>query len=170
MALHDREAIVATVEETYALMGRAISTDIPPAVIERAVRPEIMQQIALANVDPYVTEEEMLQLLRVAYFDLVENVLRIHDELLDDQGERYDFYLDNAGLTGSGRTVKVHGFRRALDRLRNVPGLRWVRKAFQWGNVILGSLGGVPGVGVIADPVRELKESIEAQGDDDQGL
>jgi hypothetical protein len=110
MALDDREAIVATVEETYALMGRALSTEIPSVVIERAVRPEIIEQIASANLDPYVTDDEMLELLRMAYFDLVENVLRIHDELLAEQGERYDTYLENAGLTGSGRTVKVHGF------------------------------------------------------------
>jgi hypothetical protein len=43
-----------------------------------------------------------------------------------------------------------------------------LKKTFEWGNIILGSLGGVPGVGVVADPIRELKESIEAQGDDDQ--
>jgi hypothetical protein len=45
---------------------------------------------------------------------------------------------------------------------------RWVKKAFEWGNIILGSLGAVPVVGLVADPIRELKESIEAQGDDDQ--
>jgi hypothetical protein len=164
MALQDREAIVATVEETYALMGRAVATDIPSEVIERSVRPEIMEQIRLARVDPYVTDEEMLGLLREAYFGLVENVLRVHEELLSEQGERYDPYLENAGLTGNGRAVKVRGFRRAIEWLRDAPGIRWVKKAFEWGNIILGSLGGVPVVGVVSDPVRELKEAI----DDDQ--
>src|SRR5438105_12085158 len=99
MSLEDREAIVATVDETYALMGRALTTDIPSAVVERAMRPEVMQQIRSASVDPYVSDEEMLGLLRMAYFDLVENVLRLHGELLDAQGERYDAGLENVGLT-----------------------------------------------------------------------
>lgn len=169
MGLEDREAIVATVEETYALMGRALSTDIPSDVAATAVRPDVMQQISAAAVDQYVTDKEMLQLLRIAYFDLVSAVLRIHDELLGEDGERYDGDLENVALAGPGRAVKVGGFRRSLGRvLQNVPGLRWIKKAFEWGNIILGSLGGVPVVGVVADPIRELKESIEAQGDDDQ--
>jgi hypothetical protein len=167
MALEDREAIVATVEETYALMGAALTTDIPSQVIEHAVRPEILQQIVSAGADPYVTDEEMLGLLREAYFELVENVLRIHEELLGEQGEGYDADLVRVGLTGSGRTVKVRGFRRALGWFTKVPGVRWMKKAFDWGNIILGSLGGVPVVGIVADPIRELKEAIEAQGHDD---
>jgi hypothetical protein len=169
MSFEDREAIVATVEETYALMGRALSTDIPSGLMETAVRPEVMQEILRAQTDPYITDQEMLQLLRTAYFDLVETVLRLHEELLGENSERYDDSLTSVALTGSGREVKVEGFRRALRRVqRSVPGLRWVKKAFEWGNIILGSLGGVPVVGVIVDPIRELKESIEAQGEDDQ--
>lgn len=167
VSLEDRIAIVATVEETYALMGRALSTDIPGSVIDVAVRPEVMLQIQQAALDPYVTDEEMLQLSRAAYFDLVENVLRLHDELLGPTGERYEGSLRQVGLTGSGIAVKVGGFRRAL-RMGNLPGFRWVKKAFEWGNIVLGSLGAVPGVGLVSDPIKELKESIEAQGDDDQ--
>jgi hypothetical protein len=169
MSVEDREAIVATVDETYALMGRALSTEIPGVVRGVAVRPDVIERIARARVQSYVTDEEMLALLREAYFDLVEAVIQIHEELLGATGESYDAGLRLVGLTGSGRAVKVRGFRRALAQvLENVPGLRWVKKAFDWGNIILGSLGGVPGVGVVADPIRELKESIEAQGDDDQ--
>ena len=149
-------------------MGRAIGVDLPfdPA---RAVRPELMQQIAMARVDPYVTDAEMRELLAAAYFDLVENVLWIHDELLGADGERYDRDLESVALTGNGRAVKVAGFRRSLGGfLEHVPGVRRIKKAFEWGNIILGSLGGVPVVGLVADPIRELKESIEAQGEDDQ--
>jgi hypothetical protein len=168
MPLDDREAIVAAVEETYALMGAALATDIPSQVIESAVRPEILQRIAEAGADPYVTDEEMLGLLREAYFELVQNVLRVHDELLGPDGGDYEEYLAQRGLTGSGRTVKVNGFRRALAGwLQRVPGVHRIKKAFEWGNIILGSLGGVPIVGVVSDPIRELKEAIEAQGDDD---
>jgi hypothetical protein len=168
MSLADREAIVATVEETYALMGRALSTDIPAELRTTVVRPEVLEQISQARVDQYVTDREMLRLLRTAYFDLVETVLRFHEELLGERGERYDDDLDEVALTGNGGVVKVSGFRRALGRIVNTPGLRWVKKAFEWGNIILGSLGAVPVVGVLADPIKELKESIEAQGQEDQ--
>jgi hypothetical protein len=169
MSLDDREAIVATVQETYALMGRALSTEVPSRVMEEARRPRVMEQILMAQADPYVTDEEMLKLLRIAYFDLLEMVLRIQTELLGEEGERYDADLQKVALTGSGCAVKVRGFRRALGQvLQNLPGLRWLKKAFEWGNIILGSLGALPVVGNLADPVRELKESIEAQGEDDQ--
>jgi hypothetical protein len=170
MSRDDREAIVATVEETYALMGRALNTGVPTDLMPTAIRPDVMLRISEADIDPYVTDQEMLELLRAAYFDLVEALLRIHEELLlRPDSERYDPDLANVALTGNGRAVKVGGFRRALGQaLENVPGLRWVKKAFEWGNIILGSLGAVPVVGVLADPIRELKESIEAQGEDDQ--
>jgi hypothetical protein len=168
MSLADREAIVATVEETFALMGRALSTDIPAELRTTVVRPEVLEQISQARVDQYVTDREMLRLLRTAYFDLVETVLRFHEELLGERGERYDDDLDEVSLTGNGGAVKISGFRRALGRIVNTPGLRWVKKAFEWGNIILGSLGAVPVVGVLADPIKELKESIEAQGEEDQ--
>jgi hypothetical protein len=72
-------------------------------------------------------------------------------------------------LTGSGRAVKIGGFRRALDSvLSGLPGFRRLKKAFEWGNIVLGSLRMVPGLGILVDPIKELKESIEAQGDDDQ--
>jgi hypothetical protein len=139
-------------------------------VVERAIRPEVLQQLQALAGDPYVTDEEMLGLLRTAYFDLVESVLLIQNELLGENGEIYDPRLRGVGLTGPGRTVKVRGFRRALERVvQGVAGNRWVKKAFQWGNIILGSLGSIPGVGIAADAVQELKDSIEAQGDEDQG-
>ena len=105
MALEDRKAIVDTDEESYALMGAALATDVPPQVIHYAVRPEILRQVVSAGADPYVTDEEMLGLLREAYFELVENVLRIHNELLGEQGEGYDSDLVRVGLTRRGRKI-----------------------------------------------------------------
>ncbi|MHB1389820.1 MAG: hypothetical protein ACYCXF_01100 [Thermoleophilia bacterium] len=168
MSYEDRKAIVATVEETYALMGRALSTDVPGELMETAVRGDVIRQISEASVDPYVTDQEMLDLLRRAYFDLVDTVLRLREELLGVNGEGYDASFAAVGLTGSGREVKVRGWRRNLGRFLNMPSLRWIKKAFEWGNIILGSAGGVPVVGVMVDSVKELKESIEAQGEDDQ--
>jgi hypothetical protein len=170
MALEDRIEVVSVVEETYALTGRVLSTDVPGA-IDPGIRPEIMQQIRSAQIDPLVTDAEMLSLLRNAYFDLVETVVRLRDELLGPSGESYDSALEQVHLTGSGRAMKVRGWRRALNFvLGGAPGDRakWIKKALEWANIILGSLGGVPVVGTIADPIRELKESVEAQADDDQ--
>ena len=80
MSRDDREAIVATVEETYALMGRALNTGVPTDLMPTAIRPDVMLRISEADIDPYVTDQEMLELLRAAYFDLVEALLRIHEE------------------------------------------------------------------------------------------
>ena len=150
-------------------MARALTTNVPTNLIANAVRPDVVQQISAASIDPYVTDNEMLQLLRTAYSEQVTAVLRLREELLGPNGSFHENALKEVGLTGSGRAVKVRGFRRALGRvLQNVPGFRWVKKAFEWGNIILGSLGSVPVVGMIADPIGELKESIETQGEDDQ--
>lgn len=139
-------------------------------MLERALRPEAVGRLAEVPLDPYVTDTEMLELMRVAYFDLVERVLLLHEELLGESGERYDPELDAAALTSTGLAVKVHGFRGALGRLFGLgQGHRWVRKAFQWADVILGSLGAVPALGVIPDAIKELKESVETQADDDHG-
>lgn len=68
--------------------------------------------------------------------------------------------------------MKVRGFRRALERIfRGGPAeakSRWVKKAFEWANIVVGSLGSVPVVGALAEPLQELKGSVEAQVDDDQ--
>jgi hypothetical protein len=37
----------------------------------------------------------------------------------------------------------------------------------KWTNIILGSLSAVPGVGILAEPLQELKDSVETQLDDD---
>jgi len=151
-------------------MGRALNTELPGQIFEKALRPEVIEGIGAADVEPYVSDEEMLGLLREAYFDLVETVLRLQEVLLGELGEELDPIVETVGLSGSGLRVKIVGFRRSVGRVvRGIPGVRWVKKAFEWGNIILGSLGAVPVVGLIADPIRELKESIEAQGDDDRG-
>jgi hypothetical protein len=62
----DREAIAATVGEVYAPMWRALAADIPGALTASVVRPDVMQQISAARVDPQVTDEETLGLLATA--------------------------------------------------------------------------------------------------------
>lgn len=166
MALEDREEIVATIQETYVLMGRAIQAEIPGEVLERALRQDAVRELLDVPIE-YVTDEELLGLFRETYYELVGNLFVIQDAMLDERGEKYDYDLERVGLTGSGRALKVNGFRRAFDRVRAFAGRRWVKKAFEWGNIILGSLGPVPVVGIAVEPIKELKESIEAQGDED---
>jgi hypothetical protein len=111
----------------------------------------------------------VLSLLRTVYFDLVVGVVRMHEELLGEDGETYDSSLESVGLVGAGQVLKVGGFRRKLGRaLESLPGVSWLKRAFDWGNIVLGSLGGVPVVGLIADQIKELKEATEAQGEEDQ--
>jgi hypothetical protein len=170
MALEDRVEVVSVVEETYGLVGRVLSTDAPGALYP-GVRPDIMERIRTAHIQPLVTDAEMLSLLRSTYFDLVETVVLLRDQLLGTVGESYDAPLQQVQLTSSGRAMKVRGWQRALDRVLGGPPderPRWIKKALEWGNIILGSLGAVPVIGPLADPIKELKESTEAQADDDQ--
>jgi hypothetical protein len=165
MALEDREEIVATIQETYVLMGRAIQAEIPSAVVERALRKDAVRELLEAPIE-YITDEELLGLFQRVYYELIENLLEIQDMLLGEGGEELDHHLQRVGLTGPGRELKVGGFRRALNGIRAFLGRRGVKKAFEWGNIILGSLAPVPGVGMAVEPIKELKESIEAQGEE----
>lgn len=170
MSFEDREELVAAVQETYALMGRALNVPVDPRLIAISVRQDVMNEISAAPIfPPYVTDQQMLSLLHAAYSDVVQTVLQISTILRGDNGAVYDTRLADVGLTGSGRAVKVGGFRRALNRvLSGIPGFQRMKKVFEWGNIILGSLTMVPGLGILVDPIKELKESIEAQGDDDR--
>jgi hypothetical protein len=166
MALDDRVEIVSVVEEAYGLVGRVLSTDVPDALYP-GIRPDIMGRIRSAEIDPLVTDSEMLSLLRAAYFDLLQTVLLLRDQLLGATGGNYDFSLQQVQLTGNGRSMKVRGWRRALDRvLGGPPGERprWIKKALEWANIILGSLGSVPGIGLIADSIQELRVDVPSGG------
>ena len=70
MALEDRVEIMSVVEEAYGLVGRVLSTDSTRCSFP-GMRPDIMGRIGSAEIDPLVTDSEMLSLLRVAYSELV---------------------------------------------------------------------------------------------------
>jgi hypothetical protein len=168
MAFEDRQQIVATVQETYAVMGRAIGTNVPEAVLRDPVRPDIMRQLSDLQIDWRVADEQMRNLLINAYEELAQNVLQLRYELLrpEDVGPRYDYDLGQVGLTRNGWRVKWHGFSTGIDNLLRHRSRPAAKRVFRWANVILGSLSGVPGAGVVVEPLRELKESIEASGED----
>lgn len=149
-------------------MGRAIGTTVPEEVLRNPVRADIMQQISGLEIDWSIPDERMRELLITAYEDLEQNVLQIQHELLEaeDAGERYETELARVGLTGSGWGVKWHGFRTGIDSLLHRSTRPAVKRVFRWANVVLGSLSGVPGAGIVTEPLRELKESIEAAGED----
>jgi hypothetical protein len=168
MSYQERRDLVEAVEETYALMGRSLGADIPELLIRNAVRPDILIRLSDVRMDSYVTDTEMLALFLEAYNDTVESVLRLSQLLLGDGGQRFDARLGRVGLTGSSLRLKVGGFRRSFGQvLLASPGFRWIKKTFEWGNIILGSLGAIPAIGIITEPIHELKQSIEAQGDEE---
>src|SRR5690349_5849460 len=107
MAEEDRKAIVSVVEETYALLGRALAADMPEAL--PGARPDILQRLRTAQIDPLVTDAEMLALLQDAYSDLGETVSQLNHELLGPSGDSHDDSLERAQLTGVGREMKVRG-------------------------------------------------------------
>jgi hypothetical protein len=168
----DREAIVATIQETYVLMGRAIQTRVPEERLEefldRAVRRDVVEGLLETPLE-YVTDDEFIEIFQRVYFELVENVFQIQDALLGEVGRELDGDLEQVGLAGSGRELKVGLFRRAIDGVRRFGSRRWVKSAFKLGNIVLGSLGPVPVVGIAAEPIKELKESIEARREEDEG-
>jgi hypothetical protein len=169
MAQEDRSEIVSVVEETYALLGRALAANLPDLPGARA---DVLKELGTTEIDPLVTDNEMLNLIRAAYAELGATVSQLNQQLLGTSGEQYDVPLQQAQLTDRGRRMKVRGFRRALNNVLTAVRAdrpRWVRRALKWANIILGSLSAVPGVGALADPIKELKESVEAQADEDQG-
>ena len=97
MALEDRREIVSVVEETYGLMGRMLSTDIPGALLP-GIRPDVVERIRFAELDLLITDQEMLFLLRTVYLDLLGTVLRLRNQLLAPIGQDYDVPLQQAQL------------------------------------------------------------------------
>ena len=170
MAEEDRKEIVSVVEETYALLGRALAANLPEDL--PGARADVLEELSTTEIDPLVTDVEMIGLIRAAYAELGATVSQLNQQLLGTSGQQYDVPLQQAQLTGRGRRMKVRGFRRALNGVLNAVHAdrpKWIRRALKWANIILGSLGAVPGVGALADPIKELKESVEAQADEDEG-
>jgi hypothetical protein len=68
MSFEDREELVATVQETYALMGRALNITLDANLIAISVRQDVMGQIAQAPPYPYVIDQDMLSFATVGLF------------------------------------------------------------------------------------------------------
>ncbi len=164
MPLEDRRDVVSVVEEAHALIGNSLATDVPAFIV---VRGEVWQLLQQVIPEPLVEDTEMLARMRQAYFDLIGNVQRLQELLLGAQGESLDAALVRAGLSGQLLAIKVIGFRRELDGVlaqAQRPGRRrWFRRAAKWADIVLGSLSAVPLLGPVVEPLKEFKESVETQ-------
>jgi len=102
---------------------------------------------------------EMRPLFTAAWAEVRDQVPRVRAAV----GSLSDDQLRTLGLSGAQLNLKLEGFRRADEALEFGLG-GWtddiVKKVLEWINILLGSiLGGVP----IAEALKELKESLEAE-------
>jgi hypothetical protein len=92
---------------------------------------------------------------------------------LTEPADEIDTWLDERGLSGSGLRLKEGGqrasiaqFREARDRFGRK---KWFRSVLKWTDIVLGSLASIPGLGIAVEPLKEWKESVEAQVDSETG-
>jgi hypothetical protein len=88
---------------------------------------------------------------------------RTAQQALESSGEGLDRLLDERGLTGPQLQLKYNAFRRALQAFRaraflGNPPRRLLARLLAWADVVLDSLGVLPGV----DAIKEAKEVFEA--------
>jgi hypothetical protein len=104
--------------------------------------------------------------LQEAWEPILSN-FRTAQNALESSGESLDRLLDERGLTGPQLRLKYNPFQRALRTFRTrafgprVP-RRLLGRLLGWADIILDSLGVVPGV----DAIKEAKEVIEAGNDE----
>jgi hypothetical protein len=92
---------------------------------------------------------------------------RTAQDALESSGESLDSLLDERGLTGAQLRLKYNPFQRALRAFRaraflGRPPRRLLGRLLGWADIILDSLGVLPGV----DAIKEAKEVIEAGNDE----
>jgi hypothetical protein len=164
MAIEDRRDVVSIVEETHGLIGNSLATDVPPFLV---IRTELLDPLQRLPEQPLVDDAAMVAMMRASYFELITNVGATQDLLLGPQGEDLDAQLAAAGLTGQLLALKTAGFRRelagVLQQTERPSRKRRFRRAAKWANIVLGSLTSVPVVGTVVEPLKEFKESVETQ-------
>ncbi len=164
MALDDRRDVVPIVEETHALIGNSLATDVPRFLV---IRTELLDPLQQLLEQPLVDDPDMLAMMRRSYFELITNIEATQELLLGPQGEALDAPLAAAGLAGQRLALKTAGFRRelggVLEQTERPRRKRWFRRAAKWANIVLGSLASVPIVGPVVEPLKEFKESVETQ-------
>lgn len=102
--------------------------------------------------------ERLLRAHTAAWADLRER--RAVESILDEIATEVPGALRRAGLTGVQLAFKLTGWMDALREWRGTRALNALKRAFQWADVILGSLGSIvagPGLEIF----REFKEGTE---------
>ncbi len=164
MAIEDRRDVVSIVEETHGLIGNSLATDVPPFLV---IRFELLDPLQRLLEPPLVDDADMLAMMRGSYFALINNVRTTQELLLGPTGEALDEQLAAAGLSRQLLALKTAGFRRelsgVLEQTERPRRKRWFHRAAKWANIVLGSLASVPIIGPVVEPLREFKESVETQ-------
>src|SRR6266700_5207258 len=163
MAIEDRRD-VSIVEERHGLIGNSLATDVPPFLVNRF---ELLDPLQRLLEPPLVDDADMLAMMRGSYFALINNVRTTQELLLGPTGEALDEQLAAAGLSRQLLALKTAGFRRelsgVLEQTEHPRRKRWFHRAAKWANIVLGSLASVPIIGPVVEPLREFKESVETQ-------
>ena len=93
--------------------------------------------------------------------------------MVSNDSAELDRELTRRGLVGAGLDLKEGRQRKALSEYREAtPWLRrrkWFRNTLKWTDIVLGSLASIPGLGAAVEPLKEWKESVEAQLDAEAG-
>ena len=115
--------------------------------------------------------EGLHQEFKNAWAEVKEGPLpQAEDAVREGQLERP---LSDLGLVGDQLELKINGFQAALNRFRDALAStaidrvsrirRWFFSPLRWANILLGSLvAAIP----VLEPVKELKEAVEAAAAD----
>lgn len=112
-------------------------------------------------------EEDLRQLASDAWrreSETLDRGIREFDAALKDPQHYLRIGLDLVGLSGPSLTFKYAGFKKVLEKFKDVKTeiwktvKPWVQRVFGWTNLILGSLTRVL---TWLDPFKELKEGVE---------
>jgi hypothetical protein len=95
-------------------------------------------------------------LLEAAWNDFMQQWDSLLGQLAQHQYQPQQ--LEQAGLTGSQLTMKLHGFWKAWEAFNWFVGRKRLKRVLEWINMILGSLGKVV---PLVEALKELKEAIE---------
>jgi hypothetical protein len=116
--------------------------------------------------------EEMREPLQTAFSELTDREsgqFRRVRQRLEYPDEEIREGLEGAGLTGNQLFMKLLGYVRARNAFRRRGGIQTLQRLLKWMNSLLGSLAGVPGLGTLVEPIKELKEAIENMLEDIEG-
>ncbi|MGE0818204.1 MAG: hypothetical protein AB7O74_06020 [Candidatus Nanopelagicales bacterium] len=120
---------------------------------------------------PILEDRDLLPYFQSAWQELRSPHDRLLRLMLTGENLELDQALTDAGLTDASLALKEAGLERALDEYESartwLSRRRWFRGALRWADVILGSLASIPAIGAVVEPIKEWKESVEVQVDNE---